>query len=118
GATALRRWVELGKARPADDWLKANQANIRNWHTWRKSFYNDDSTPLRVEPVFKEINRIAEQDAVYVADVGNVTLNAIRHLEMNGEQQFTTSGWFATMGNGVPGGIAAQLSYPNKQVFT
>lgn len=118
GATALRRWVELGQARPADAWLKANQENIRNWHAWRKSFYNDDSTPLRAEPVFKEINRIAENDAVYVADVGNVTLNAIRHLEMNGEQQFTTSGWFATMGNGVPGGIAAQLTYPEKQVFT
>ena len=118
GATALRRWVELGNARPADAWLKANQDNIRNWHAWRKSFYNDDSTPLRAEPVFKEVNRIAEQDAVYVADVGNVTLNAIRHLEMNGEQQFTTSGWFATMGNGVPGGIAAQLTYPEKQVFT
>lgn len=118
GATALRRWVELGIARPADAWLKANQENIRNWHAWRKSFYNDESTPLRAEPIFKEINRIAEQDAVYVADVGNVTLNAIRHLEMNGEQQFTTSGWFATMGNGVPGGIAAQLTYPDKQVFT
>lgn len=118
GATALRRWFELGTARPADAWLKANQENIRNWHAWRKSFYNDESTPLRAEPVFKEINRIAEQDAVYVADVGNVTLNAIRHLEMNGEQQFTTSGWFATMGNGVPGGIAAQLTYPDKQVFT
>mgnify|MGYP000160107090 FL=1 len=118
GATALRRWVELGQARPADAWLKANQENIRNWHAWRKSFYNYDSTPLRAEPVFKEINRIAENDAVYVADVGNVTLNAIRHLEMNGEQQFTTSGWFATMGNGVPGGIAAQLTYPEKQVFT
>lgn len=118
GATALRRWFELGTARPADAWLKANQENIRNWHAWRKSFYNDESTPLRAEPIFKEINRIAEQDAVYVADVGNVTLNAIRHLEMNGEQQFTTSGWFATMGNGVPGGIAAQLTYPDKQVFT
>ncbi len=37
---------------------------------------------------------------------------------MNGKQKHTTSGWFATMGNGVPGGIAAQLSYPEKQVFT
>lgn len=118
GATALRRWVELGEARPTDNWLKANQENIRNWHAWRKSFYDDDSTPLRAEPVFKEVNRIAEDNAVFVSDVGNVTVNTIRHLEMNGEQQYTTSGWFATMGNGVPGGIAAQLSYPDKQVFT
>lgn len=117
-ATTLRRWAELGEKRPADDWLRANQANIRNWHAWRKSFYHDESTPLRAEPVFKEVNRIAEKDAVYVADVGNVTLNVIRHLEMNGEQRFTTSGWFATMGNGVPGGIAAQLTFPDKQIFT
>ena len=118
GATALRRWVELGTARPADAWLKANQENIRNWHAWRKSFYNDESTPLRAEPIFKEINRIAEQDAVYVADVGNVTLNAIRHLEMNGEQQFTTSGWFATMGKWGSRRNRRSLTYPDKQVFT
>ena len=37
---------------------------------------------------------------------------------MNGQQKHTTSGWFATMGNGIPGGIAAQLSFPEKQVFT
>lgn len=116
--TALRRMVELGQARPADHWLKANQTNIQNWHNWRKSFYNDSRSPLRPEPVFKEINRIAEEDAVFVTDVGNTTIHAIRHLEMNGQQLHTTSGWFATMGNGVPGGIAAQLSYPERQVFT
>src|SRR5699024_11050927 len=44
--------------------------------------------------------------------------HSVRHLELNGQQAFTTSGWFATMGYGVPGGIAAQLSFPQKQVFT
>ena len=38
---------------------------------------------------------------------------------MNGaKQQFTTSGLFATMGFGVPGGIAAKLNWPRRQVFT
>lgn len=35
-----------------------------------------------------------------------------------GKQQHTTSGTFATMGIGLPGGIAAKLSYPDRQVFT
>lgn len=118
GATALRKWTEMAAPRPADAWLKANQENCHNWHTWRHRFYHDSQVPLRPEPVYREINRIAAPDALFVTDVGNVTIHSIRHLEMTGEQRFTTSGWFATMGNGVPGGIAAQLSYPNRQVFT
>ena len=39
-------------------------------------------------------------------------------MDLNGKQKFTASGWFATMGYGVPGGIGAQLSYPDRQVFT
>jgi pyruvate oxidase len=37
---------------------------------------------------------------------------------MNGSQLFTTSGLFATMGYGVPGGIAAKLNFPARQVFS
>ncbi|MFB5511333.1 pyruvate oxidase [Enterococcus casseliflavus] len=118
GATALRKWTEMAAPRPADAWIKANQENARNWHAWRHSFDHDSKEPLRPEPVYREINRIAAPDALFVTDVGNVTIHSIRHLEMTGEQRFTTSGWFATMGNGVPGGIAAQLSYPDRQVFT
>lgn len=118
GATALRKWTEMAAPRPADAWIKANQENARNWHAWRHSFDHDSQEPLRPEPVYREINRIAAPDALFVTDVGNVTIHSIRHLEMTGEHRFTTSGWFATMGNGVPGGIAAQLSYPDRQVFT
>lgn len=118
GPTALNALVANGKARPADTWLAANQKNIANWHKWTASFANDQEVPMRVEPVFNEINRIATSDAIFVTDVGNSTINAVRHLKMNGDQLFTTSGWFATMGNGVPGGIAAKLSYPDRQVFT
>lgn len=119
GGEALARLVELGAPRKADAWLKANQENVRRWHAWRHSFDEFDEGPgLRPEPVFAEINRIAKEDAIFVTDVGNITTHAVRHLDLNGKQRFTTSGWFATMGYGLPGGIAAQLSYPNKQVFT
>lgn len=118
GILTLQRLTELGEARSADNWYKANQENIKNWHNWRRSFYDDARKPMRPEPVYKEINRIAEDDAIFVVDVGNVTTHSVRHLEMNGKQQFTTSGWFATMGYAVPGAIGAKLSYPDRQVFT
>lgn len=119
GGEALQRLVALGKPRPKDDWLTANQENVKNWHAWRHSFDTfNEGIGLRPEPVYAEVNRIAKEDALFVVDVGNVTTHSVRHLELNGQQAFTTSGWFATMGYGVPGGIAAQLSFPQKQVFT
>lgn len=116
--TTLERLAELGQPRPEDRWYLANQKNKANWGNWLKSFEDREEQPIRPEAVYKEINRIAKDDAIFVTDVGNTTIHSIRLLDMNGNQKHTTSGWFATMGNGVPGGIAAQLSFPEKQVFT
>ena len=115
---SLKQMVRIGKAKPVTKWLEANRTNRQNWLKWIHSFDNNNDVPLRPEPVFKEINRIATDDAVFITDVGNCTIFAVRFLEMNGKQVFTTSGLFATMGYGVPGGIAAKLSYPERQVFT
>ncbi|WP_208936610.1 pyruvate oxidase [Enterococcus durans] len=116
--TTLERLAELGQPRPEDRWYLANQENKENWVNWLKSFEDREEQPIRPEAVYKEINRIAKDDAIFVTDVGNTTIHSIRLLDINGNQKHTTSGWFATMGNGVPGGIAAQLSFPEKQVFT
>lgn len=115
----MRQLREAGPARKDGGFLRACRKNRRNWMRWLRSFAESDRTPLRVEPVFAEINRVATKDAIFVTDVGNTTLHAVRMLDMNGEgQHFTTSGLFATMGYGVPGGIAAKLSHPDRQVFT
>lgn len=116
---AMQQMVRMGEKKPVTKFLEANRRNRQNWLQWLHSFDDSNDTPLRVEPVFKEINRIATDDAIFITDVGNVTIDAVRLLNMNGEKQlFTTSGLFATMGYGVPGGIAAKLSYPGRQVFT
>lgn len=117
--TAMRMMIDKGEKIPRTKFMEANLKNRENWIKWMRSFEERDDVPMRPEPIFKEINRIAADDAIFVTDVGNVTIFAIRMLDMNGEKQkFTTSGLFATMGYGVPGGIAAQLSYPESQVFT
>lgn len=115
---AMKQLVQAGTKRPVTRFLEANRQNRKNWLNWMHSFDDNKDIPMRVEPVFREINRIAEEDAIFITDVGNVTIHAVRHLDMNPKQSFTTSGLFATMGYGVPGGIAAKLSYPERQVFT
>ncbi|MCC8189210.1 MAG: thiamine pyrophosphate-dependent enzyme, partial [Planctomycetes bacterium] len=115
----MRQMRLAGPARPETAFLRACRQNRENWNAWLRQFATRDDQPLRAEPVFREINRIAAEDALFVTDVGNVTLHAIRLLDLNGrEQRFTTSGLFATMGYAVPGGIAAKLAFPDRQVFT
>lgn len=115
----LVQLVKAGRKKPVTKFLEANRKNRKNWLNWLQSFEERDDLPVRVEAVFKEINRIAADDAIFITDVGNVTIHGVRLLKMNGEKQmFTTSGLFATMGYGVPGGIGAALSYPGRQVFS
>lgn len=115
----MRQLTAAGPKTAPTGWMKANRENRRNWLKWIAGFEDRMDTPMRIEPIFKEINRIAKDDAIFVTDVGNVTIHAVRFLKMpSGKERFTTSGLFATMGYGVPGGIAAKLSYPDRQVFT
>lgn len=115
----MKQLVEKGHKKQRTKFYEANVKNRQNWMKWMQSFEDSNDVPMRVEPVFKEINRIATDSAIFITDVGNVTIHAVRHLDMSGkEQMFTTSGLFATMGYGVPGGIAGKLSYPNRQIFT
>ena len=116
--TAFNQLIENGERKEATPFFNACLKNRENWLKWLHSFDNRDDAPLRLEPVFKEINRIAEDDAIFMTDVGNVTIHAVRLLEMNPKQRFSTSGLFATMGYGLPGGIAAKLTYPKRQIFT
>ena len=105
--------TEKADAVPETAWYRAAVANKANWAEWMTSFEDDPQTPLRVEPIFKLINEMADKDAVFQVDVGNVTINGMRYLKANDNQIFTTSGWYATMGYAVPAAIGAQAEFPD-----
>lgn len=65
---------------------------------------------------YHAINQVADEDAIYSTDVGNTTQTSVRHLHMTPKNMWRTSGVFATMGNGLPGAIAAKADFPNRQV--
>lgn len=113
----LQKFIDMGQTKEPSDWYAANVDNVTNWHEYNDHMMNRTEGKLRFEPVFKEINRIAEKDAIFSIDVGDVTQNAVRLLKTNGHQPWITSGLFATMGVGLPGSIAAKLNYPDRQVF-
>ncbi|MCZ2491120.1 pyruvate oxidase [Dellaglioa carnosa] len=99
-------------------WYKASIANKENWMKWVESFNEDDGMPLRFEPVFNEINKIKDDDAIFQIDVGNATVEAMRFLRLGEKNKFTTSAWYATMGYALPAAIGAQSAFPDRQVFS
>jgi pyruvate dehydrogenase (quinone) len=73
-------------------------------------------SPLHPQFVAAAIDRLAADDAIFIADVGTPTIWAARYLHMNGKRRLLGSFTHATMANALPQGIGAQASQPERQV--
>ncbi len=114
----LTDMIATGESRPADTWLKTNQTNKANWDKWLDEQANDTKDGLNAEAVTKKIAELAGPNDTYAVDTGNVSEWGVRGLPMNQNQRFAISGLFATMGFGLPGGLAGALSVPDAQAWS
>jgi len=73
-------------------------------------------SPLHPQFVAATIDRLATDDAIFIADVGTPTVWAARYLHMNGKRRLLGSFTHATMANALPQAIGAQASQPGRQV--
>ena len=97
--------------------FRACVASNKNWREYLDKMMNRPSNPLEFEAVYKEINRVAEEDAIFSIDVGDNIINSFRYLNLTPKNKWTISALFASMGYGLPGALAAKLSFPDRQVF-
>jgi pyruvate dehydrogenase (quinone) len=77
-----------------------------------------DHGPIHPQATAAAIDRIAADDAVFLADVGTPTLWAARYLHMNGRRRLIGSFNHGTMANALPQAIGVQASHPRRQVVT
>ncbi len=77
-----------------------------------------ETGPLHPQTVAAAINRIASDDAVFLADVGSPVVWAARYLTMNGRRRLVGSFNHGTMANALPEAIGVQSSHPGRQVVT
>lgn len=113
----IKRALALSEQAAPSPYYQAAKADMADWKQYLKKLSERTTDPLEYEQVYQEINRVAEDDAVFSMDVGDNTINSFRFLKMNPKQKLLTSALFATMGAGVPGAIAAKMSYPDRQAF-
>lgn len=109
----------LAKVSPVNDspWWQANVANVKNWRDYMNKLEQKTEGDLQAYQVYNAINKYAADDAIFSIDVGNVTQMSVRHLHMTDKNMWRTSPLFATMGIGLPGGIGAKNTYPDRQVW-
>lgn len=106
----LQAMTATGETLPATDWLRANRQNKQNWDAWLAQLAQDDSQGLAPETVMRKVAALVGPDDIYGVDTGNVSEWAVRGLPMDQNQRFALSGLFATMGYGLPAGLAGALN--------
>ncbi len=77
-----------------------------------------DRGPLHPQSVTAALDRIAAEDAIFLADVGTPTIWVARHLQMNGRRRLLGSFTHGSMANALPQAIGAQACQPGRQVIT
>jgi thiamine pyrophosphate-dependent acetolactate synthase large subunit-like protein/rubredoxin len=73
-------------------------------------------TPIRPQYIIKVLNDRISNDAIISLDVGDNGWWFGRNFWMKQSQKMVMSGYLASMGAGLPGAMAAQLVYPERQV--
>ncbi|MEA2660866.1 MAG: acetolactate synthase large subunit [Chloroflexota bacterium] len=94
---------------------------------WRARFERDRPRPRVAEYerrvalpprlVVRAIREAANEDAYFVADVGQHQMWAAQHLRFTQPDRFLTSGGLGAMGYALPAAIGAQLGRPTSEIW-
>jgi pyruvate dehydrogenase (quinone)/pyruvate oxidase len=96
--------------------LETAQKGMQEWWQQMEERGTLRDVPMKPQVVGHELNRYLRDDAIVTCDSGTIATWAARHIRLRRGQQFSLSGNLATMANGFPYAIAAQIAYPERQV--
>ncbi|QDH65011.1 ubiquinone-dependent pyruvate dehydrogenase [Pseudomonas azotoformans] len=74
--------------------------------------------PIHPQHVARLLSELADDDAIFTADVGSPTVWAARYLKMNGKRRLIGSFNHGSMANAMPQAIGAQAAFPGRQVIS
>jgi pyruvate dehydrogenase (quinone) len=79
---------------------------------------HSDRGPIHPQVTATAVDRVAADNAVFLADVGTPTLWAARYLRLNGRRRLVGSFNHGSMANALPQAIGVQASHPGRQVVS
>lgn len=98
-------------------WPKRVREHVSEWHRVRKERADVPMDPVNPEAAVRALSPHIPDDAQLAVDVGSVVYWYARQLRLPVGVPAHVSGTLASMGCGVPYGIAAKLAHPDRPVI-
>ncbi len=88
---------------------------MEKWNELMQERGSRQDKPMKPQVVACELGKRLDDNAIISCDSGTIATWFARHIPVKGRQKHSLSGTLATMANGLPYTIAAQIAYPDRQ---
>lgn len=111
----LKVLLPLLKRKQDRSFLESAQKAMKDWRELMDERASREDKPMKPQVVAWEIGKRLRDDAIVSSDSGTISTWFARHIPVKRGQMHSLSGTLATMANGLPYTIAAQIAYPERQ---
>jgi pyruvate dehydrogenase (quinone) len=111
----LQKLLPLLKDKKDRAFLRKAQEGMKDWWKLMEERGTRADMPMKPQVVAWEISKRLRDDAIVSCDSGTVATWFARQMKVKRGQMYSLSGTLATMANGLPYTIAAQIAHPNRQ---
>jgi pyruvate dehydrogenase (quinone) len=111
----LTKLLPLLKYHENRSFLKRAQKGMKQWWQLMEDRGTRDDKPMKPQVVAWELGKRLQEDAIVSCDSGTIATWWARQIKAKRGQKYSLSGTLATMANGLPYAIAAQVAYPDRQ---
>jgi pyruvate dehydrogenase (quinone) len=111
----LQLLLPLLKRSDNRQFLEQAQSRMKDWWHLMEERGTRRDKPMKPQVVAWELGKRLANNAIIASDSGTIATWAARQIPIQVGQMFSLSGTLATMANGLPYTIAAQVAYPDRQ---
>jgi pyruvate dehydrogenase (quinone)/pyruvate oxidase len=111
----LRQLLPMLKRNEDRSFLRKAQDGMVEWWKLMEERGTRRDKPMKPQVVAWELGKRLRSDAIVSADSGTIATWFARQIRVQRGQKYSLSGTLASMGNGLPYTIAAQIAYPERQ---
>src|SRR5262244_84476 len=112
---ALRALLPHLKRNEDRSFLGRAQTETKEWWKLMEERGSRQERPMKPQVVAWELGKRLSDTAIVSSDSGTIATWFARQIPARRGQMFSLSGTLATMANGLPYAIAAQIAYPDRQ---
>jgi pyruvate dehydrogenase (quinone) len=111
----LRELMPLLRRNENRGFLEKAQDAMKDWWELMEKQASRQDKPMKPQVVAWELGKRLRDDAIISCDSGTIASWFARHIPVKRGQMHSLSGTLASMANGIPYTIAAQIAHPKRQ---